>query len=92
MNVLGEDDEESKLRLAMLIVVLTIFMLPYGITKYWITKEFLVMAKKTIHAYLWGKVSFDMLMSSVKSFTIEKFQKIDNYLFWFVPVTRESEL
>lgn len=50
------------------------------------------MAKKNIHAYPWGKVSFDMLMSSVKSFTTEKFQKIDNYLFWFVPVTRESEL
>ncbi|CAH2051805.1 unnamed protein product, partial [Thlaspi arvense] len=76
LNVLGEDDEESKLRLAMLIVVLTIFMLPYGITKYSIPKEYLVIAKKNIHVYLWGKVSFDMLVSSVKSFTVENFKKI----------------
>ncbi|CAH2051821.1 unnamed protein product, partial [Thlaspi arvense] len=76
LNVLGEDDEESKLRLAMLIVVLTIFMLPYGIIKYSIPKEYLVIAKKNIHAYPWGKVSFDMLVSSVKSFTVENLKKI----------------
>ncbi|XP_010424277.2 PREDICTED: uncharacterized protein LOC104709346, partial [Camelina sativa] len=49
LKVLGEDDEESKLRLAMLIVFLTIFMLPYGITKYKIPKEYLAIAKKNIH-------------------------------------------
>jgi len=45
------DDEESKARLAILIVILTVFMRPNGITKYSILKEYLANAKKNIYAY-----------------------------------------
>ncbi|EOA32368.1 hypothetical protein CARUB_v10015635mg, partial [Capsella rubella] len=49
LKCLGEDDEESKLWLAMLIVIFAIFMMPYGITKYKIPEKYLAIAKKNIY-------------------------------------------
>jgi len=40
------DDEESKLQLVMLIVILIVFMLSYGITKHSVPKEFWLMRKR----------------------------------------------
>ncbi|KAL9293209.1 hypothetical protein AtEden1_Chr3g0190551 [Arabidopsis thaliana] len=54
------DDEKIKLQLVMLIV----FMLSYGITKYLVPKEYLANAKKNIHAYPWEKMHL-MLVSSI---------------------------
>jgi len=59
------DDEESKLQLVMLIVILIVFMLSYGITKHSVPKEFWLSEKEYSCVSL-EKDAFDMLVSSVK--------------------------
>ncbi|CAL9239194.1 unnamed protein product [Arabidopsis halleri] len=71
LRALGNDDEESKLRLAMLLLLESIFLLKYALNKpsMYFTAEMLERGKNKMHTYPWGKLAFDLLVDSVHKLT-----------------------
>ncbi|KAG7593736.1 hypothetical protein ISN45_Aa01g025200 [Arabidopsis thaliana x Arabidopsis arenosa] len=64
---LGANEEEGKLRLAMLLLIESIFLMPYTNLKFKFPRSYVEIARSNITSYPWGEVSFKILISSINS-------------------------